>query len=355
MMRRRYFNAALVGIGSAMASFTKNSWAFVNPLDQAAMPSLLATRSIIHAVTTAGERIVAVGVRGHIVTSDDSGKTWKQSKVPVSSDLLAVSFATSTKGWVVGHGGVVLHSDDGGLTWTKQFDGRQAGALSVKYFERLLIDGKPVEQLLQREKNLIVEGETQALLDVYFESETHGFAVGTFNRIYRTIDGGKNWIPWMDRIENPKDLHFYAIKGGRHGIYLAGEQGSVWRYDGMRERFLAIPTPYSGTLFGLVISGPRSVLVFGMRGSLFATSDAGATWAKIATNSPAGITSGAVLSDGSVVLVNQAGGINLSRDGGKSFTAVNPAKVMPYFGIVSMGERQVALAGPEGIRIELLP
>jgi len=354
-MRRRYFTAALVGAGSAMAGLSSNSLAFVNPLDQAAMPSLLASRGIIHAVTIAGERIVAVGVRGHIVTSDDSAKTWKQSKVPVSSDLLAVSFPTPRKGWVVGHGGVVLHSDDGGSTWTRQFDGRQAGALSVRYFEQLLAAGKPVEQVLQREKSLIVEGETQALLDVYFESETHGFAVGTFNRIYRTIDGGKNWIPWMDRIENPKDLHFYAIKGGRHGIYLAGEQGSVWRYDGMRERFLAIPTPYSGTLFGIVIAETGGVMVFGMRGSLFATSDAGVTWAKLATDSPAGITSGALLRDGSVVLVNQAGGIKLSRDGGKSFTAIKPAKVMPYFGITPLGERQIALAGPEGIRIELLP
>jgi len=355
MMRRRCFNAVLVGAGSVLGSFTKNSWAFVNPLDQAAMPSALASRSIIHAVTTAGKRIVAVGVRGHIVTSDDSGKTWKQSKVPVSSDLLAVSFATPSKGWAVGHGGVVLHSDDGGLTWTKQFDGRQAGALSVKYFERLLAEGKPVEQLLQREKSLIVEGETQALLDVHFESETHGHVVGTFNRIYRTIDAGKSWTPWMDRVDNPKELHFYAIRGGRHGIYMAGEQGLVWRYDAMRERFVTVQTPYNGTLFGIVISGPGSVMVFGMRGSLFATSDAGANWAKIATDSPAGITSGTVLSDGSVVLVNQAGGIKRSRDGGKSFTAIKPAKVMPYFGITPLGERQVALAGPEGIRIELLP
>jgi len=319
------------------------------------MPSLLASRSMVHAVTTAGSRIVAVGVRGHVVTSDDSGKTWKQSQVPVSTDLLAVSFATPTKGWVVGHGGVVLHSDDGGSTWTKQFDGRQAGVQSVRYFEQLLAAGKPVEHVLQREKSLIVEGETQALLDVYFESETRGFAVGTFNRIYRTVDGGKNWIPWMDRIINPKELHFYAIRGGRHGIYLAGEQGFVWRYDAMQERFVAVPTPYTGTLFGIVIAETGSVMAFGMRGSLFASFDAGNNWTRIATDSPAGITNGAVLSDGSVVLVNQAGGIKLSRDGGRSFTAIKPAKVMPYFGIAPLDEGRVAVAGPEGIRIEQLP
>jgi photosystem II stability/assembly factor-like uncharacterized protein len=40
----------------------------------------------------AGERLVAVGQRGHILYSDDSGNAWQQAAVPVSADLNAVSF-----------------------------------------------------------------------------------------------------------------------------------------------------------------------------------------------------------------------------------------------------------------------
>lgn len=325
--------------------------AFVNPLDQAAMNSTLATTNLLHAITTAGDRIVAVGVRGHIVTSDDAGKSWRQARVPVSSDLLAVSFPTAKHGWAVGHGGVVLHSSDGGVTWSKQLDGRQTGALAVRHYEEMLASGKRVEQVLGREKSLVAEGGAQALLDVYFESPSHGFVVGTFNRIYRTTDGGKTWTPWMERTGNDKELHFYAIHGGPHGIYLAGERGMVWRYDSAKERFIAIQTPYQGTLFGVVVYGPESLLVFGMRGSLLSSTDSGRSWAQVVTNSPAGITSGTVMPDGSLVVVNQAGGIKVSRDRGKTFQAISAPKAMPFFGVTALGDKRVGLVGPEGVTV----
>jgi photosystem II stability/assembly factor-like uncharacterized protein len=325
--------------------------AFQNPQEQAAMPSTLAASSPILALAKAGERIVGVGLRGHIVISDDHGQHWKQAQSPVSSDLLAVSFPSAKKGWAVGHGGVVLHTTDGGSTWVRQLDGRQAAGIARRHYEDLLGAGMKVDLVLKHEKNLAADG-TQPFLDVYFESETTGFIVGTFNRIYRTQDGGKSWMPWMDRVENPDELHFYAIRGGVNGTWMVGEQGMVWRLDAATQRFVAIHTPYKGTLFGLVIEGPGSLMVFGMRGSLMRTADAGKTWETVSTGSPAGITSGAVLEDGSIVLVNQAGGINLSRDHGKTFAPVKTAQPMSYFGVASIGSRKIGLAGAEGVRLE---
>jgi photosystem II stability/assembly factor-like uncharacterized protein len=325
--------------------------AYQNPQDQAAMPSNLAASSPILALTTAGKRIVAVGQRGHIVISDDGGRHWKQMPSPVSSDLLAVSFPTPSNGWAVGHGGVVLHTADGGSTWTRQLEGRQAAAIARQHYEDQLGAGLKVDRILKHEKDLAADG-TQPFLDVYFESDTTGFVVGTFNRIYRTQDGGKTWTPWMDRVENPDDLHFYAIRGGANGIYMVGEQGMVWHLDTAAQRFVAVRTPYKGTLFGLVIEGPGQLMVFGMRGSLLRTADDGKTWETIATGSPAGITSGAVLQDGAIVLVNQAGGVILSRDHGKTFTPVKTAQPMSYFGVAPIGTKTIGLAGAEGVRLE---
>lgn len=89
---------------------------FVDPLDRPAQVSPLASKSLMQGVTRAGARLVAVGQRGHILVSDDSGATWSQAKVPVSSDLTAVFFANDKMGWAVGHDGVILNSVDGGLT-----------------------------------------------------------------------------------------------------------------------------------------------------------------------------------------------------------------------------------------------
>ncbi|SFV15284.1 WD40/YVTN/BNR-like repeat-containing protein [Pseudoduganella namucuonensis] len=343
--------AGAILAGLLAAPLAATAPAFQPPQEQGAMPSRLAATSPILALARAGERIVGVGQRGHIVISDDGGRQWRQAASPVSSDLLAVSFPTPTRGWAVGHGGVVLHSADGGASWTRQLDGRQASALAIRHYEARVAAGDQAGQFLKREQSLAVDG-TQPFLDVYFESETTGYVVGTFNRLFRTQDGGKTWTPWMDRSDNPDELHFYAIRGGPHGVYLAGEQGMVWRLDAASQRFVAMRTPYKGTLFGVVSAGPGGLLVFGMRGSLLRTADEGKSWETISTGNPAGITSGTVLADGTIVLVNQAGGIDLSSDHGKSFQARKSARPMSYFGVAALDGGRIALAGSEGVRLE---
>src|SRR5439155_13096418 len=77
--------------------------AFVDVLDTPAQISPLATKSLLQSVTRAGDRLIAVGQRGHIVVSTDNGATWKQAAVPVSSDLNSVFFIDDKQGWVVGH------------------------------------------------------------------------------------------------------------------------------------------------------------------------------------------------------------------------------------------------------------
>ena len=76
---------------------------FQDVLDVPAVKSALAAKTLLVGVTLAGKRIVSVGQRGHIVYSDDQGKSWTQASVPVSSDLLAVHFPTPQKGgpWVM--------------------------------------------------------------------------------------------------------------------------------------------------------------------------------------------------------------------------------------------------------------
>ena len=327
---------------------------FVAPQDTTAVLSDLVTRKPLLAVTAAGPRIIAVGQRGHVVLSDDGGRSWKQASVPVASDLVAVSFPTASQGWAVGHGGVVIHSSDGGATWHKQLAGQAALKLSVEYYAARSVAAADAKSLIEQEKRMLEEGATQPFLDVYFESDRSGFVVGTFNRIYRTEDGGKTWTPWMDRTENPDGLHFYGIRGKGDRVYLIGEQGRVWRLDRGAQRFVAAPTPYKGTLFGLVVGEAGDLLAFGMRGSLFRSADEGRSWDKVATSSPAGITGGTVLPDGAIALVNQAGGIEVSRDGGRRFDGVRPADPMSYFGVVALGRERIGLVGAEGIRIEAL-
>jgi photosystem II stability/assembly factor-like uncharacterized protein len=189
---------------------------------------------------------------------------------------------------------------------------------------------------------------------VHFSSETSGFVVGTFNRIFHTDDGGRTWTPWMDRTHNPNDLHFYAVRGSARGTFLAGEQGMVWRFEPQGRRFEAVATPYKGTLFGLVATDAGTLLAYGMRGRLFRSQDDGKQWQTVDGVGTAGITAGAVLPGGAIVLVDQSGGIALSRDGGQRFVPVPALQPMPYFGVASLGAQRIGLVGAAGARLQTL-
>ncbi|HWI10665.1 MAG TPA: YCF48-related protein, partial [Burkholderiaceae bacterium] len=330
---------------AALGLLPLTAGAFQPPHEIAAQPTLLAASSPLLAVARAGSRIVAAGPRGHIVWSDDDGAHWNQASVPVSSDLLALSFASARHGWAVGHGGVVLHSDDGGATWQRQLGGHQANVLAQRHLESRAATDAQAAKLLQREKAQAADGSTPSFLDVHFDSETSGFVVGTFNRIFRTEDGGRSWTPWMDRTQNPNDLHFYAVRGSARGVFLAGEQGMVWRLAPNGQRFEAVATPYKGTLFGLVATDVGTLLAYGMRGRLFRSDDEGRQWQAVAGVGTAGITAGTVLPGGAIVLVDQAGGIALSRDAGQRFEPVPALQPMPYFGVVALGAQRIGLVG----------
>ena len=344
----------MVALGPTVGRATTG--AFVDPIDQPASVSALAEKSQIFALARAGGRLVAAGVRGHILVSDDAGKTWRQSAVPVSVDLVGLSFPTAQQGWAVGHGGVVLHTSDGGLNWQRQLAGLDSSRQAEVHYNASALSPLAASALAQ-EKQLMQVPRGQPFLDVYFENVTEGFAVGTFNRIFRTVDAGKRWTPWMDRVDNPDQLHFSAIRGRGDRVFLTGERGQVWSLDRTSQRFVSVATPYTGTLFGLQIGAPQQLLAFGMRGSLYQSDDDGHRWNKLqAGGSGAGITAAAELPDGRVVLVDQAGEIRVRGAAPASLVKIIPGpRRMPLFAVVAVNASRIVMGGALGLMTFDLP
>lgn len=337
----------------ALSIVTSLVWAdFQNPVDVPAQPSAKANKSPLLAVVRAGKRLVAVGQRGHVIVSDDDGRTWVQGQVPVSSDLLAVHFPSPQNGWAVGQGGVVINSHDGGLTWAKQLDGKQVSKRILDYYAQAA--GKDsvsnAQHYVEREKSLIAIGGTQPFMGVYFESDLRGYVVGTFNRILRTEDGGKTWEPLMHRVENPRELHLLSIAAGDSGLYMVGEAGTVWKYAKETDQFVARPVGYNGTLFGIVV-GNKALIAFGMRGSVYRSESRGESWRRVELGSHAGVTGGVILDNGNIILASLAGTSFVSVDSGQSFKTFQIPGAMSFFGVVSLDEKRLALVGAEGIRL----
>lgn len=327
--------------------------AFVDPLDTPASVSALAAKNLLVGVTRAGARLVAVGQRGHIVTSDDNGATWTQAQVPVSTDLTAVTFVDARKGWAVGHDGVILHSADGGRTWALQLDGRKANAQLVAAMQQRAAahaDDPACGRLLAEAQRHRDQGPDKPFLDVWFADEKNGIAVGAFNLIVRTGDGGATWEPLFDRTDNAKLLTLNAIGRIGNDLYIVGEAGLVLRFDPARLRFVALDVAYAGGFFG-VVGGEDGVLVYGLRGHAFRSSDRGATWSQVDTGLPGTIVAGFRAHEGAIVLTDASGRVARSTDGGRTFAAVKLEPMLPTAGIAAADDGRLVRVGPRGAAV----
>lgn len=321
--------------------------AFVDPLDAPAIPSALAPRAPIAAVTRAGGRLVAAGQRGHVLWSDDGGGSWSQAAVPVSTDLTAVHFPTPSRGFAVGHDGVVLSTADGGRSWTRRLDGRAIGPLLRARYAGTAVAAQALA-LADRAPDL-------SLLAVWFADASTGFVVGAFDLVLRTDDGGESWTPWLERLENPRALHLHAVGGAAGAVLLAGEQGLLLRLDAAAARFRAVPAPPGGSLFGLAASG-RDVVAFGLGGRAVRSGDGGETWEEARTGVDVSLAGGTVLPDGRLALVSQAGRVLVSDDGGRSFRGgTDEGPAIPATSLAAADARTLVLAGPAGLRRARLP
>jgi photosystem II stability/assembly factor-like uncharacterized protein len=342
------FIVALLMSGAALAAPP------ADPLQVAAQPSRLAASSPLFAIARAGTRLVAVGQRGHVLLSDDDGTSWRQAAVPVSVDLTAVHFASPQRGWAVGHDGAILHSSDGGQHWSLQLDGRQAAQRIVDaYAARAGSGNAELDAVLSEARRMLAQGPDLPWLDVWFDDERNGYAVGAFNLVFATRDGGATWTPASDRVDNPKGYHLYALRGSGPGgdIYAAGELGLVLRLDRASQRFVALPTPYKGTFFGIVVK-PDLLLAFGLRGNAWRSTDGGRHWQQTATGVDTGLTGGALLPDGGVALVSAGGQLLVSRDNAATFVPIAAEKTQPAFALMPAGANRVALVGARGVRMQ---
>jgi photosystem II stability/assembly factor-like uncharacterized protein len=353
---------ALLVLAGSLANGLPAGAAPADPLQVPASVSALATRSPLFAIANAGTRLVAVGQRGHILTSDDRGAHWLQAEVPLSTDLVAVHFPSAQHGWAVGHDGVILHSSDGGRHWERQLDGRQAAALMVDAYAQGA-RSKEIDAALSEARRMLAEGPDLPFLDVCFTDERNGVAVGAFNLIFTTTDGGAHWVPASDRADNPRSQHLYGIRAVRatdaagvvsDEIYIVGELGLVLRLDHGSRRFTALTTPYPGTYFGLLAT-PELLLAYGLRGNAWRSRDAGKSWQQVATDVQTGLTGAAVFGEGRIALVSQGGQLLVSSDHAASFKAVADIKPLPIFGVSAAGGNALALVGARGVRIEVAP
>jgi len=299
---------------------------------RAAIIMPLAAKTLILDLAAAGERTVAVGWRGHILLSDNDGKSWRQVKTPTRDMLTSIYFTDDSHGWAVGHGAVILATEDGGETWELQY--------SAPEEERPLFD-------------VIVTGN-------------YGFAVGAYTKFMVTQNGGKSWQPsefiiqqdkiaankaLVDEEPLPFDYHLNGIARSAAGTcYIAAEAGFIFRSNDGGHTWQELPSPYEGSFFGILPLDGEKLIVYGLRGHIFRSENGGQNWKQIETGTTALLTDAATLKNGTIIVTGMGGVILTSTDNGKSFTLKQPNRVS-LTSVVETKSGALIIAGERGAKI----
>jgi photosystem II stability/assembly factor-like uncharacterized protein len=330
----------------------------IGVLSEPALHSDRATGSVLLAISKAGRRLIAAGERGLIIASDDDGRTWQQSDVPVSVTLTGVMFVNSSDGWAIGHSGVILVSHDGGRSWRKQLDGREGAALAL-YEVQTRTTADPVRDRARIKQNadlLAHDGPDKPLLDLWAPDPSHALSVGAYGLAFATADGGAHWDSIIARVDDPQGLHLYAIASLDDALLLVGEGGMIYRSDDAGRSFHASRTPFNGTLFGITRSGDGSVYAYGLRGACLRSDDLGRSWKAIECGTNDNIARMIRLHDGSLAWVSHGGALFLGKPGVGNWRRVPLPKSFPFSDVVESERGILVLVGMEGIlRVDYPP
>ncbi len=297
----RFLSASILASVVGLTATTAHAQ-WQDPLDTPAMSTLKAHKSLLLDIVSVGERLIAVGERGHIILSNDQGRTWRQAKVPVITTLTAVYFVNENTGWAVGHDAVVLNTQDGGLTWAKQFDGFKANEMvlnSAKKTKALYEDELSKAMVMASDARISLAEErlenatyaledaqidfedksTKPLLDVWFKNAKEGFVIGAYGMMFKTIDGGNSWLAWATHVENPDRFHLNSItKIDEQRLMMVGEAGLMLRTQDAGETWTQMLSPYDGSFFGVMNLSNNVQLAFGLRGNLARSDNFGLSW-----------------------------------------------------------------------------
>ena len=324
------------------------------PLSRQTMSRLLLTDA-----TRFGNRVVAVGDRGYIVFSDNNGESWQRGKTPANTPLLtAVYFLDAQTGWAVGHDSTILTSTDQGASWSKAFSAAD---------------------------------EQKPLMDITFVDTNTGFAVGAYGAFYATSDGGKTWtsrklfegtkaappkaVPKATKTGKyesvgsgktndgdvggkggDEDKHINAIiKLGENRLFVAGEAGMLAKSDDGGKTWVKITSPYKGSYFGAIQAQNGAVLIYGLRGRIYRSSDAAlANWKQIENKTVASLMGSTRLPDGALVLAGLSGTVLISRDNGESFSLLPSGSTKALSAPLLGAPNALLLIGEAGVRDVLL-
>lgn len=229
----------------------------------------------------------------HILKTTDRGLSWEKQDIDNPSYYQCVNFIDTLNGWLTGGSGYISKTSDGGKTWVQKNIGAKGNINNVQFitpnigyaldeFSASSIDSSVLKTIDGGEtwKRYSVGPYQGRIRTLFFLTENLGWAAGNYEEIWKTTNGGLNWV--KQRGDDEKEMGTilkikfispdfgYAVGGDnvKNLILKTTDGGTAWQ---------KLKTPSTSFITNVELLNKDTVWVVGYDGLLLKTLNGGIT------------------------------------------------------------------------------
>lgn len=215
-------------------------------------------------------RFVALDTRRLIWTGSGTGD-WTSRPVDTMESVLALTCDPQDRIWVTASFSTLLHSADDGASWEMTSFDEDLQFTTIQFVDADwgVATGEFGTVMITRDAGASWEAAEYIPNEFYpmaavFTDHDNGWAVGLNGITWSTTDGAASW----QRINAPSPTPLYGIAADGNRVYIVGEGGSVFSWDGSSWRRPAGLSSLLAYLRGVVVLDDSTILVAGGFGAL---------------------------------------------------------------------------------------
>jgi photosystem II stability/assembly factor-like uncharacterized protein len=317
-------------------------------------------------------RGIVVGQNGTMLRTINGGEEWIKIPNLTTNNLSYISFLDLQTGTIVGGGGTILRTEDGGDTWFKQESGVTVSLSAVSFYDKNngIAVGESWGGLVIGTKNggnsweILSQGEfSQSGISLRVHYSSHDNIV-VFNaaispEVWNSTDGGKSWTgQTVGNMSSGRlnDLKFINSKTG----FLLGWDGMTSMYfsfvykttDGGKnwirvfDRNVGLVRP----LIGICFSDENNGVAVGRLGRIFRTTTGGTDWTQQYANPSYTFNDvffsdskrGTIIGNDGIILRTNTGGLSYSDNWEHTYIGYTSEY---YFEPIDLPLRDIQLIG----------